>query len=85
MQNDLTHHSDNELLLWVENDEFLWTYWRKTLRTGNLDYIKSILEDCNFKYTSAQWEVLVDEFEEVMKAEWLEEENRIERLDASIS
>lgn len=66
---DLTQHSDNELVLWVENDEWLQDSWRQTLRTGNMAYVKDALEECGFTYTNAQWETLVNEFEEELQAE----------------
>ena len=66
---DLTQHSDNELVLWVENDEFLNQSWRRTIRLGNMDYVKDALDECGFKYTDFQWETLVTEFEEELEAE----------------
>lgn len=62
LNTNLTQHSDRELELWVDNDEYLHQEWRKTIRTGNMAYIKSALE--MFTYTKAQWEHLVDCFEE---------------------
>jgi len=64
INNDLTQHSDNELVLWVENDQWLWNAWRKTIRTGNMEYVKDALDEMGFLYTNAQWEALVDAFEE---------------------
>lgn len=69
---DLTIHSDRELELWIINDSYLAQEWKKTIRTGNLNYIKDALE-C-FTYTKAQWEHLVDVFEEELK----EEEERLD-------
>jgi hypothetical protein len=69
---DLTIHSDRELELWIDNDEYLHQEWRKTIRTGNMEYIKSALE--MFTYTKAQWEHLVGVFEE----ELAEEEEALE-------
>lgn len=66
---DLTQHSDNELVLWIENDEYLHRSWRHTLRSGNLEYIKDSLDEAGFTYTNAQWETLVTEFEEELQAE----------------
>ena len=59
---NLTIHSDRELELWIDNDEYLHQEWRKTIRLGNMAYIESALEA--FTYTKAQWEHLVDCFEE---------------------
>jgi hypothetical protein len=69
---DLTIHSDRELELWIDNDEYLNQQWRKTIRTGNMIYIKEALEA--FKYTEAQWDHLVDCFEGELK----EEEERLD-------
>jgi len=66
---DLTQHSDNELVLWVENDVYLNHAWRKTIRTGNMAYVKDAIIECGFSYTNAQWETLVTEFEEELQAE----------------
>lgn len=66
---DLTQHSDNELVLWVENDEFLYQAWNRTIRRGDMSYVKDTLDECGFKYTNAQWETLVTEFEEELQAE----------------
>jgi len=62
---DLTIHSDRELELWIDNDQYLAQEWRKTIRTGNMKYIKSALEA--FTYTKAQWVHLVDCFEEELE------------------
>jgi len=77
---NLTQHSDNELVLWVENDEWLHQAWRKTIRTGNMEYVKDALEECGFTYTNAQWETLVTEFEDELaaKEKCQEEENAAE-------
>jgi len=69
---DLTIHSDRELELWIDNDAYLHQEWRKAIRTGNITYVKDALE-C-FTYTKAQWENLVDKFEEELK----EEEERLD-------
>jgi hypothetical protein len=69
---DLTIHSDRELELWIDNDEYLNQQWRKTIRTGNMEYIKEALE--SFTYTKAQWDHLVDCFEGELK----EEEERLD-------
>jgi hypothetical protein len=77
---DLTIHSERELELWVDNDEYLNREWRKTLRTGNMAYIKSAFDDLGFKYTKEQWDYLIDVFEEELAAEEraLEERNQNE-------
>jgi hypothetical protein len=64
---DLTIHSDRELELWIDNDAYLHQEWQKTIRTGNMAYIEGALE-C-FTYTKAQWDNLVDKFEEELKEE----------------
>lgn len=74
INNDLTHNCPQELELWVDNDSFLNSIWRKTLRTGNLTYIKDAFEEAGFKYRDDQWEYLVDLFEEYYK----EEEERLD-------
>jgi len=72
---DLTIHTDRELELWVENDAYLNSVWRKAIRTGNITYVEDALE--SFKYTQAQWEYLIDQFEEELRLEEkaLEERN----------
>jgi hypothetical protein len=72
INNDLTERCERELELWVMNDEYLNQQWRKTIRTGNMIYIKEALE--SFTYTKAQWDHLVDCFEEELK----EEEERLD-------
>ena len=62
---DLTIHSDRELELWIDNDQYLAQEWRKAIRTGNMIYIKEALE--SFTYTKAQWDHLVDCFEEELE------------------
>jgi len=58
---DITNYSENELSLIIQNDEYLYGIWRRTIRTGNLEYIKMEIE--NIKYTDEQWESVVDDFE----------------------
>jgi hypothetical protein len=58
---DITNYSENELSLIIQNDEYLYGIWRRTIRTGNLEYIKMEIE--NIKYTDEQWEAVVDDFE----------------------
>jgi hypothetical protein len=64
---DLTIHSDRELELWIDNDEYLNSVWRKSIRTGNINYVRAALDP--FKYTNAQWDHLVECFEEELKEE----------------
>jgi hypothetical protein len=66
---DLTIHSEHELELWVDNDEYLHREWRKTLRTGNMAYVKDAFDEMGFKYTKEQWDYLVDVYEEELAAE----------------
>lgn len=75
---DLTQHSERELELWVDNDEYLNKEWRKTLRTGNLAYIKDAFDEMGFKYTKEQWDYLIDVFEE----ELAEEERALEERNS---
>jgi hypothetical protein len=58
---DITNYSENELSLIIQNDEYLYGIWRRTIRTGNLEYIKMEIE--NIKYNDEQWEAVVDDFE----------------------
>ena len=58
---DITNYSENELSLIIQNDEYLYGIWRRTIRTGNLEYIK--MEIQNIKYSDEQWESVVDDFE----------------------
>lgn len=60
--NDLTEYGDQELCLVICNDEYLEKQYRKCIRTGSLEYLKMEI-DC-LKYTSEQWEELVDMFEQ---------------------
>jgi hypothetical protein len=75
---DLTKHCTDELILWKDNDEYLYKEWNKTIRTGNLAYIKSAFDEMGFKYTPFQWQALVSEFEEELQAE----EDRLEEQAA---
>jgi len=74
---DLTIHSDRELELWIDNDEYLNQVWRKSIRTGNINYVRAALDP--FKYTNAQWDHLIDVFEEELKEDEraLEERNTV--------
>ena len=78
VNNDLTHNCPQELELWVDNDPYFHQQWRKTLRTGNMTYIKDAFEEAGFKYRDDQWEHLVDLFEQHYKDEE-------ERLDSYCS
>jgi len=78
INNDLTHNCPQELELWIDNDQFFASEWRKTLRTGNMTYIKAAFEEAGFKYRNDQWEHLVDLFEQHYKDEE-------ERLDSYCS
>lgn len=77
---DLTKHSERELELWKDNDEYFYQEWRKTIRTGNMAYIQSAFDDLGFKYTKEQWNYLVEVFEEELAEEEraLEERNENE-------
>lgn len=66
---DLTIHSDRELELWIDNDEYFNKQWRHTLKTGSMTNIKDAFEEAGFKYTEEQWTHLVDLFEEELEAE----------------
>ena len=61
--NNITHNCPQELELWIDNDKWLAMYWRKTIRTGNMNYIKNALDEAGFSYREDQWEHLVDVFE----------------------
>ena len=75
MQNyDVTHNCKSELVLWLDNDPFFYQEWKKTIRTGNLTYIKDAFEEAGFKYRKDQWEEVVDQFEFELK----EEEERLD-------
>jgi hypothetical protein len=52
---DLTMHSENELSLWVFNDEGLY---RMRYRKGFKDTLDEL-----FEYTDKQWQVLVEDLE----------------------
>lgn len=75
---DLTKHTERELELWVDNDEYLYREWLKTIRTGNMAYIKDAFDDLGFKYTKEQWDYLVDVYEE----ELAEEEKALEERNS---
>jgi hypothetical protein len=62
---DITNYSENELSLIIQNDEYLYGIWKRTIRSGNLNYIKSEID--YIKYTDEQWETVVDDFEEELK------------------
>jgi hypothetical protein len=64
INNDLTNHCTEELELWKDNDQYLYREWDKTIRTGNMAYIKSAFDDFGFKYTKEQWDHLIDVFED---------------------
>ena len=74
INNDLTNNCDQELELWVLNDEYFNRQWRHSIRTGNISNIKDAFEEAGFKYREDQWEYLVDTFEE----ELLENERALE-------
>jgi translation initiation factor 2 alpha subunit (eIF-2alpha) len=63
INNDLTNNCPQELELWIDNDRYLAEEWRKTIRTGNMAYIKDAFDEVGFKYRKDQWEHLVDAFE----------------------
>jgi len=66
---DLTEHCNEELELWKDNDEYLYREWNKTIRTGNMAYIKDAFDEMGFKYTEEQWSHLVDVYEEELAEE----------------
>jgi hypothetical protein len=63
---DLRQHSERELELWIDNDEYFQQQWRHTLRTGSMSNIKDAFEEAGFSYRQDQWEHLVELFEEAM-------------------
>lgn len=77
INNDLTDHCERELELWIDNDSYLNQVWRRTIRTGNMEYIKDAFEEMGFKYRDDQWEYLIDVFEAELREneEALEERN----------
>ena len=64
---DLTQNGQYELILWIDNDRYLAQEWRKTIRTGNLNYILDAFDSAGLKYDKDQWEAVIDEFEYEMK------------------
>ena len=66
---NLTQHGEDELSLWVNNDEFLHNAFQQSISRGNLKYIKQALEEAGFTYTNEQWQVLVDDFEDELELE----------------
>jgi hypothetical protein len=77
--NDLTHNCERELELWIDNDTFFNSEWRKTIRTGNISYIKDAFDMSGFKYREDQWSHLIDVFEDELRLneEALEERNTV--------
>jgi hypothetical protein len=77
---DLRNNCENELELWKDNDEYLYREWKKTIRTGNMAYIKEAFDEIGFLYTKEQWDYLVDVFEEELaeNSRALEERNSVE-------
>lgn len=73
---DLTIHSDRELELWIDNDQYLNSVWRKSIRRGDINFVRAALDP--FKYTNDQWNHLVDCFEGELQSneEALEERNK---------
>jgi hypothetical protein len=78
MINDVTENCKSELVLQINNVHYLEKVWRTTIKTGNLEYIKTALEEMGFKYRKDQWEEVVDQFEFELKEE-------AERLDSYCS
>jgi hypothetical protein len=78
INNNLTNNCPQELELWIDNDPYFHQLWRKTLRTGNMEYIKDAFEEAGFTYREDQWAHLVDLFEQHYKDEE-------ERLDSYCS
>lgn len=56
MRQDLTLYSNDELSLWVFNDEALY-------RMRNRSYLKDILDE-HFIYSEAQYEQLIQDIED---------------------
>lgn len=59
---DLREYSDNELSLWVFNDESLYRMRRSLLKD------QSILNEC-FEYTSEQLDVLIQDINDDLESE----------------
>ena len=72
--NDVKHNCKSELVLQINNVHYLSKVWRTTIKTGNLEYIKTALEEMGFKYRKDQWDEVVDQFEFELK----EEEERLD-------
>ena len=66
-KNDVTHNCKSELVLQINNVYYLSRVWRTTIKTGNLEYIKSALNELGFEYRKDQWEEVVDQFEFELK------------------
>ena len=79
INNDLTQNCPQELELWIDNDTYFTTAWRKAVRTGNLSYVKDAFDEAGFTYRKDQWEHLVDTFEEELaeNEQALEERNEV--------
>jgi len=84
--NDLTNNCPQELELWIDNDQFFASEWRKTLRTGSLSYIKDAFDMAGFKYRDDQWSHLIDVFECEMTVleEALEERNVVRDMHGNV-
>jgi len=84
--NNVTHNCPQELELWIDNDSYLNSVWRKTVRTGNLTYIKDAFEEAGFTYREDQWEHLVDVFESELaeNERALEERNVVRDMHGNI-
>jgi hypothetical protein len=65
--NDLTQHGDQELSLWVNNDELLHQAYQRSLNREDLRPLLEVLDMAGFTYTQEQWEVLEEEFQDELK------------------
>ncbi|GEM_PF-4329128 len=66
MKTDIRNYSDEELVLQVLNDEFLWHVWVKAIQHNDFSIIKDIVDEM-FVYDSRQLAILIDEFDENLK------------------
>jgi hypothetical protein len=79
--NDVKHNCKSELVLQINNVHYLSKVWRTTIKTGNLEYIKTALDEMGFKYRKDQWDEVVDQFEFELEEREEEEEDECEELD----
>lgn len=62
MKQDITHYSDQELSLQVNNDEGLYNEKMRAVRRDNFGMLKDWIDEF-FTYTEAQLEDLKEDFE----------------------